>query len=498
MRIFFLALFILVNIIGLQAQDFNVLDFKAIPDGKSLNTLNIQLAINAANESGGGRVVIPAGTFLTGSIALKSGVELHLQEGAVLLGTTDPNQYINLNRWKALVMADSRENISITGPGVIDGQGRQLALHIDSLYYAGKLDSSDYNFVEMRPMHYVRPQLIEFVNCKGIRITNVTMKNAACWVQTYDQCAYIVMDSVRVESDAYWNNDGIDIQDCRNVRITNCFVNAADDGICLKSQSKSHLCDSIYIGNCTVRSSASAIKFGTVSHGGFKNVTIENIKVYDTFRSAIAIECVDGGILENVLIENVEAVNTGNAIFIRLGKRNKTGPVGMLKNVTIRNFTAEIAFERPDYAYEIRGPALPFFHNTFPSSITGIPGYPVQNVVLENIEIKYPGKGNDGLAHMPLSRLQDVPEKIADYPEFSMFRELPAWGFYVRHVDGLVMKNIKLSIDASDYRPGVIFDDARNLDISAMRIRGDVKPNHIILHQTEYVRIDHERGVLKL
>lgn len=497
MRLFLLA-FIFVGFLPFaHAQDFNVLDFKAIPDGKSLNTLNIQLAINAANEKGGGRVIIPAGRFLTGSIALKSNVELHLQEGAVLLGATDPNQYSKLNRWKALVMADSRENIAITGPGVIDGQGRQLALHIDSLFYAGKLDSADYNFVEMRPIHYVRPQLIEFVNCRGIKITNVTLRNAACWVQTYDQCVDIIMDSVHVESDAYWNNDGIDIQDCRNVRITNCFVNAADDGICLKSQSKAHFCDSIYIDNCTVRSSASAIKFGTVSHGGFRNVVIKNIKVYDTFRSALAIECVDGGWLENILIENVEAVNTGNAIFIRLGKRNKMGDAGVLRNITIRNVKAEIAFRRPDYDYEIRGPALPFFHNVFPSSITGIPGHPVENVVLENIEIKYPGKGNDGLAHLPLSRLDAVPECIADYPEFSMFRELPAWGFYVRHVDGLLLKNIRISIDAPDYRPGLVFDDVRDLEIKSMEIRGDVKSDQIILYRTENARFDKDQGILK-
>src|SRR5688500_6203271 len=227
-----------------------------------------------------------------------------------------------------------------------------------------------YNFVGMRPLHYIRPQLIEFVNCKNINIRIVTLKNAACWVQTYDQWVNVIMDSVTVDSDAYWNNDGIDIQDCKNVRITNCYVNAADDGICLKSQSKDYFCDSIYIANCTVRSSASAIKFGTVSHGGFRNVTIENIKVYDTYRSAIAIECVDGGILENIFIDRVDALNTGNAIFIRLGRRNKTGNPGMIRNVTIKNIKVEVAFERPDYAYEMRGPALSFFHNTFPASIT--------------------------------------------------------------------------------------------------------------------------------
>ncbi len=471
------------------AQDVNILDFGAKGDGLTLNTIAIQNAIDAAHLNGSGRVVVPAGRFLSGSIVLKSGVELHLLENAVLLGSTDPDHYVKLNRWKALVMAEGQNNIAITGRGEIDGQGRQLALHIDSLFHAGQIDSIDYNFIEMRPQHYIRPQLIEFVNCKSIIVRNVTLKNAACWVQTHDLCENIIIDSVRTESDAYWNNDGIDISDCRNVRITNCFVNAADDGICLKSHSAAHSCDSIYIANCTVRSSASAIKFGTRSYGGFKNVIIENIKVYDTFRSAIAIECVDGGTLENIMVNNVQAVNTGNAIFIRLGKRNATGPVASLKNVTIKNIMVQVSFERPDYAYEIRGPELPFFHNTFPSSITGIPGHPIENVTLENIEILYPGRGNDGLAQMPLSRLDDVPERVADYPEYSMFGELPAWGLYVRHVDGIKMRNIKLSIESADYRPALVFDDVRNLDISSMSISGDSKDKYFVLHRTENVEI---------
>jgi hypothetical protein len=225
-------------------------------------------------------------------------------------------------------------------------------------------------------------------------------------------------------------------------------------------------------------------------------VIIENIKVYDTFRSAIAIECVDGGTLENVLVQNLEATNTGNAIFIRLGKRNQTGPVGSLRNVRLRNIRVEVAFERPDYEYEIRGPELPFFHNTFPASITGIPGYPVENVTLENIKVIYPGRGNNGLANMPLSRLNAVPEKVSDYPEFSMFGELPAWGFYVRHVDGLVLKNITLSIAEADYRPALVFDDVRNLKIQAVTVLGDAKDKHVILRDTDQVTLDGEKWVL--
>ncbi|MEL6132524.1 MAG: glycoside hydrolase family 28 protein, partial [Bacteroidota bacterium] len=155
-----------------------------------------------------------------------------------------------------------------------------------------------------------------------------------------------------------------------------------------------------------------------------------------TFRSAIAIESVDGGILENILIDSIEATNTGNAIFIKLGHRVE-GEVATLKNVTIQNVKVEVAFGRPDHAYEVRGPDLPFFHNTMPSSITGFPGHRVENVTLRNIEITYPGRGNKGLAYRPLSMLEQVPENETHYPEFSMFGELPAWGFFIRHVKGV-------------------------------------------------------------
>lgn len=498
MRYLLFVSFFIGSSFFLLSQDYNILKFGAVADGKTLNTFPIQSAIDIAHGNGGGRVIVPEGQFLTGAIRMKSGVELHVEKGGVLLGSTDPEQYYKIRRWKALIMADSAKDISITGEGEIDGQGRQLALHLDSLFYAGQIDSAMYNFVERRPKYYLRPQLIEFVECQGITLKNITLKNAACWVQTYDKCRDIVMDSVQTISDAYWNNDGIDIQDCIKVRITNCFVNAADDGICLKSQSAKHLCDSIYIDNCTVRSSASAVKFGTVSHGGFKNVTIKNIKVFDTFRSAIAIEVVDGGILENVLIDSLEATNTGNALFIRLAERSKKENMGILRDVTLKNIRVEVAFERPDYDYQIRGPALPFFHNTFPASITGIPGYPVENLSLENIEIIYPGRGNNGLANAPLSGLNRVPEKISDYPEFSMFGELPAWGLYVRHVDGLKMKNVKIIAKDPDYRYPLIFDDVQNLDIESMVIEGESKNKHIILHNTQNAKIDKEDRILRM
>ena len=299
-----------------KTDDYSILTFGAKANDTILNTQAIQKAIDFASENGGGRVIIPKGTFLSGTIILKSGVELHLKKGAVLLGSTDISHYKKLNRWKALVMADGKKNIAITGKGMINGQGGKLAMHVDSLFHTGKLDSSSYNFAEGRPYHWLRPQIIEFNHCNWVKVIDVTIKNSACWVQTYQSCNQVTVDNIKVESMSYWNNDGIDIVDCKNFRLTNSYFNTADDGICLKSVdfSMKNYGDSIYIANCTVRSSASAVKFGTALAGKIQNVVIRDIKVYDTYRSAIAIETGYGGLIENVLVENIRAKNTGKCV----------------------------------------------------------------------------------------------------------------------------------------------------------------------------------------
>jgi polygalacturonase len=491
-----------------QIKKYNIEDFGAKADGKTINTKSIQSAIDKASSDGGGQVIVPDGKFLTGTLILKSGVNLYLSQKAVLLGSIDPydNPYIQDiiekkhdeakgNRIGALIGATDQINVSIAGSGTIDGQGRKLALIMDSLFYAGKLDTAYYNLRRKRPN--ARPGDFKFTNCSHLSITGITIKNAAGWVQTYERCKNLTLDHIRVESDAYWNNDGIDVVDCSKVRITNSFINSADDGICLKSDGGGFYNDSIYVANCTVRSSASAIKFGTASTGGFKNVVIKNIKVFDTFRSAIAIESVDGGILENVLVDSINATNTGNAIFIRFGHRNKDEHVGTLKNILIRNIKVQIPFGRPDINYDLRGPALAFFHNTFPSSIVGIPGHPVQNVVIENVEISYPGKGNDGLAILPLFRLKDVPEVENQYPEFSMFGELPAWGFYVRHVEGLVLKNVTVIARDKDYRPAYVFDDVKGLTISKCNVKENDNGKQFILNNVSGEKLDINKNLVQ-
>lgn len=469
------------------AKEYTVTDFGAINDGVTLNSKAIQSAIDRAHEEGGGMVIIPEGIFLSGTIVLKSNVELSLVKGAVLLGSVDINDYYRIENDNALIIARDQHDIIISGEGTINGRGQELALALDSLHHSGVLVDKGYNYRRMRPGG--RPNLMKINNCKNVKITGIRAKNAADWVLRLHKCDQLEIDAIHIDSDAFWNNDGIDIEDCKNVRITNSYINAADDGICLKSNDPNSFCDQIYIANNTIRSSASAIKFGTASAGGFKNVKIENITIYDTFRSALAFEAVDGGTIENITATNIFASNTGNAIFIKLGHRNVDGKIGAIRNITIKNLHVHIPFEAPDTKYKIRGPELPFFHNPFPASITGLPGHDVENITIEDINISYPGRADEGYAHVALWRLDSIPESESNYPEFHMFGELPSWGFYVRHVDGLVMKNVRLSVRDDDFRPAYVFDDVKNLTIDGGSISSLSKTQQVILKDIEGAKI---------
>ncbi len=436
---------------------------KLVADGKTLNTVALQSAIDRLSKKGGGKLTIAPGRYLTGAIQLKSGVELHLERGAVLLGSTNPDDYYQLqvmgdgdvvrkdNSKYALVLAQGAHNIALTGQGVIDGQGQELALTIDSLVKCGAKADPNYSTRLRRPSEIMRPKLFFFSECDGVEISGLHLRNSACWGLSFDLCSNMNLHHLDVYNRAYWNNDGIDMTDCRDSRITNCRINAADDGICLKSYHKSGKSTNLVIDSCEIRSSASAIKFGTATWGDFSNITITNIRVIDTFRSAIAIESVDGAKIDNIVVDGVKATNTGNAIFVKLGNR-ANNPNGYIRNVSLRNMDVELAFGRPDTEYDIRGPEVSYFHNPFPSSITGWPGHSVENILLENINISAPGRADKGMAYV---KAAEVPENYDRYPEFTMFGELPAWGFFMRHVKDVTLRNVTLTLRDRDFRPAI-------------------------------------------
>ena len=435
-----------------------------------MSTKDIQSLIDKVSINGGGRITFPKGEYHTGQLELKSGIELHLEEGAVVLGSTSPYDYNKVETKQSagderkdksqlgLIIANNAHDIAITGSGTIDGQGLALALTIDSLHHTGERIDPNYNKRRQRPSELVRPTLFNFVDCKDVHIEGVHLRNSAGWGLSFHQCVDMHLSQLDIFNRAYWNNDGIDLTDCKKVLIDNCRVNSADDGICLKSYNPVSCNEDINIRNCEIRSSASAIKFGTASYGGFRNISISGIRVFDTFRSALAIESVDGAIIEDVSADDITAKNTGNALFIRLGQRSG-GRKGAIRNIHITNLTAQIPFERPDINYDLRGPEVDYFHNVHPAPICGIPDNPIENIYLENINITYPGRATKGMAYIPLWRKGDVPEQIDKYPEFTMFGELPSWGLYLRHIRNITLKNVQLSLAADDFRPAIVEED---------------------------------------
>ncbi|MDR2470240.1 MAG: glycoside hydrolase [Tannerella sp.] len=449
---------------SLAAKDYAARDFGAVNDGVFVNSRIIQHAIDYIHAGGGGRLVFSPGTYVTGSFYLKSNVTLHLEEGATLLGSTNPWDYVKdpYVGWKSMIFAVRQENIGITGKGVINGRGFITANNMIKYIQKGlfedplKLD---------RPNETNRPENIYFRECTNVTVTGITLKDPASWNQTYDQCKNVYVDGITADCKSYWNNDGIDIVDCDGVIIKNSYFDAADDVICFKSHDPNAICQNVTVENCTGRSSANGLKFGTVSRGGFRNFKITNLTIFDTFRSAITFAAVDGGIVENIVVDGVKSINTGNVIYLRIGNRWGQGRTPEMKDIVIRNVYAEVPYTKPDAGYNYEGPVEDNPRNISPASIVGLPEWHIRNVTLENIEIVYPGRGDSLYAKVGVTpaELDAIPEMEKSYPEFSQFRELPAWGFYIRHADNITFRNVTFTAAAPDYRPAIVTDDVKGI-----------------------------------
>lgn len=473
---------------GLDAKDYYASDFGAKADGRVLNTDVIQAAIDFASSQGGGRVVLTPGNYLCGTIYLKNDVTLHLEAGATLLGSLNPWDYIKdpYCNWTAFVFAVKQNNIGITGEGTIDCRGFDVANNLVQYIHRGLFEDELNND---RPQEANRPENIHFRECTGVTVSGITMKNPASWNQQYDQCRNLLIENITVDAKAYWNNDGLDVVDCSDVVVRGCYIDAADDAYCFKSHSEDGVSENIYVENCVGRSSANGIKFGTATRGVFKHFTFKNMTIFDTYRSAITIASVDGGAVEDVTVDGLRSIHTGNPIYIRTGSRRTGKVTPCLKDIVIKNVYAEVPFDKPDAGYNYEGPVEDLPRNVCPSSIVGIPGIRVENVRLENIELVYPGKANELYArrgHTP-AELDAIPELEETYPEFSQFKELPAWGLYMRHADGVVMENVVMRVEGEDYRPALVTDDVNGLTLKNVKtVQGNVSPakEQFIMYKT--------------
>ena len=411
------------------------------------NAPAIQKAIDKVSRAGGGTVTIPAGDFLSGPIELKSGVELHLEMGARLLGVADIAAYEKAHNvidgkranHSALLYAYKQDNIAVTGLGTIDGQGGDPAFNV------GKADPGG------------RPMLILFRECRNVVVKDVRLENSAHWVEYYTDCEGVRVSGVKVYSHCNYNNDGIDIES-KDVVVEGCIFDCEDDAICLKGAGN-NLCENVTVTGCVAASNCNAIKLGTGSSVGYRNVTISNITVRraseDNFRhwstkikgitapttviSGIAVEVVDGGICENVTISNVAMRDVQTPIFIRMGRRGSSAEGSRMKGIVISGVTA-------------------VSESMMSSSITGVPGLYPEDIYLSDIDITAPGGGTAEMADI------EVPEAEDTYPENRKLGHiLPASGLYIRHANNVSLSDVRFHFREPDARPLIITEDCKNI-----------------------------------
>ncbi len=458
---------------ALCATDFFARDFGAKADGVTTNTASIQAAIDFAASRGGGRVVLDKGDYVSGSLYLKNGVTLHIEKDAALLGSLNPYDYVRDAdaKWTALVFGVMQENVGITGEGMINGRGFDIATRFVDFVHMGLIEDKLGND---RISEAIRPENLHFYKCNNVTIKGITLKDPGSWNQQYDKCRNLLVEGITVDAKCYWNNDGIDVVDCSDVIIRDCYIDAADDAYCFKSHSVDGVSENVLVENCVGRSSANGIKFGTYTRGKFKHFRFKNMTIFDTYRSGFTVASVDGASIEDVEIDSLRCINTGNPIFLRTGTRNTNDKLTpCLKDVVIKNMYAEVPLGKPDAGYTYEGPVEDLPRNTCPSIIAGLPNLRIENVRLENVEIVYPGEADPEYAYAGSSKeeLAAIEEQETRYPEYSNWKELPAWGFYIRHADGIVFDNVKITVAGKDYRPAIVTDDVNGLRLKNVEIQ---------------------------
>jgi len=407
----------------------------AVLPAAAFEVASLQSSIDAASAAGGGVVSVPAGTWEAGPLRLRSGVTLRLEKGAVLRGPTDPAPYRSASpRFGAFVQADGEKDVAIEGEGVLDGRGGFF------------------------PTAGWRPKLVLFTDCRNVRVEGVTLRSSGSWTMFCDRCDGVVYRRVKLFSHDNHCTDGLDVSS-RNVLIEDCDIDADDDALVFKTLSPEVVVENVVVRNCRFASSCNAIKIGTESHGRVRNIDIRNVALaptgaqgrfdwrtripgaagYHTGLAGIAVECVDGGTLENVSVRDVKMTGYQTPVFVRLGRRTKAadGHESFLRGVLVENVKAVAA-------------------SRVACSITGVPGLRPRDVTLRNVAVLFPGGGGD------FDTLLPVPEVEASYPENFMFNAaaLPAYGFYVRHADGVRFENVRTRLSSPDRRPAVFIDDA--------------------------------------
>ena len=461
-RIWSILLWLLLSLGAVAQSIYNVRDYGAVGDGTALDHEAINRAIETCSEHGGGQVVLPSGTYLCGSIRLKSNVDLHLMAGARILAAPasmkayDESEVFGGPEYQdgghtyfhnSLIWAEGQSNVSITGRGVIDGDG--LTRH--DTENAGNVQGGSIGTGD---------KAIALKLCRNILIRDVTIVRGGHFAIIVTGCDIGTIDNVLIDT----NRDGIDIDCCQYMTVSNCKVNTPnDDAIVLKSSyalKRPVITEHILITNCMVTGYklgtlmdgtyvpekvnwvCGRIKLGTESNGGYRNIAISNCTCM--WSSGLAFEEVDQGLMENITVSNISMSHVHHyAIYITTGCRNR-GPkerseVSSARDISISNVIA-------DDCDSLAG-----------IIVTGMEGYPIRNVALSNIRLQFRGGGKKVEG--------DYREQSTHYPEPRWAGPTPAYGLFARHVDGLRLRDVTFELMRPDERPDVLLVDVQNADI---------------------------------
>ena len=449
---------------------YNVRDFGAKGDGTTLDSPAINAAIEAAVRDGGGQVLLPAGTYLSGSIRLKSNIDLHLSAGCTLLAA-DPKHFPKGSEalrggtlydesesfggfpeyqdgghtyfHNSLIWADGEKNVSITGHGMIDGKG---LTHKDT-ESAGNLRGGSIGTGD---------KAIALKLCRLVTIRDITIYRGGHFGIIMTGCDLSTIDNVTIDT----NRDGFDIDCCKYMTISNCRINTPrDDALVLKSSyalKKPVLCEHIAVTNCNITGYkcgslidgtyipepvgwvCGRFKLGTESNGGYRNISLTNCTFM--YSSGLAFEEVDQGRMENIVVSNITMSHVHHyPIYITTGCRNR-GP----KEVTRMSSACDI---------QISNVIADDCDSLCSIIVTGMKDEPIRNVWLSNIRLYFKGGGAKELAD------KNYREQGTNYPEPKFAGWTPAYGLYARHVEGLHVNDVTFRYERPDYRPAVVLDD---------------------------------------
>ena len=454
MRLLLCSLFLLA--LHCQGRTVNISDCGAVGDGRTVNTKAIQKAIDECHATGGGRVMIANGDYVTGTLFLKSNVILQIEIGATLSGSTRiadyasnvfRNQYADKNKKEGcLIFAENAENIGLEGGGRIDGRGFRT------------------NFPNPDDPKKDRPMLIRFLRCKNVSLQNLQLVHPASWTVAMIYCQRVNVQGVSISSRVNSNGDGLDFDGCEDVTINSCSFDTSDDAICLQSSIKESPCRYITISNCVVTSARAAIRIGMLSGGDFSDVTVNNCVFHDMGDAALKIQLNEGGRMETFSFSNIIMKEVVSAVLMTFNNHTvyvdgppEPAPLQSMKNFTFSNFRVESKNPPKDGAKPMILPLI---------LITGLPGHNIENLTFSNMQLIAPGGGTaaDGA-------VRAIPELYRTRPEFTQFgKVVPAYGLYARHVRGLYLDQVALSTVTPDGRPAVVGDDVTEMELAASRI----------------------------